>query len=76
MGMKVRIALVVNENGHYNAVGWSGSDKDPVGDEVMMGTCVDGLEEFGHEARYWVEVEVERPVVKVVEGQVEEVEEG
>lgn len=64
--VKVRIAVVVANNGKWNAYAYSGakSDKD------NMDIALEGLEEDG-EARYWVTAELAVPEEVNVQGAVE-----
>ena len=66
MKVKVKIALVIDENGVWNANGWS-SDK-PHHDEEVMDMAIEGVGDG--EARYWIEAEVDTPEVKTIAGTV------
>ena len=68
--VKVRIALVVNSDGKWNASGWSGAENDEV-----MECALEGLEATGGEAEFWITATVPLPEVQEIAGAVEEVEE-
>lgn len=62
--VRVRIAVAVDQDGEWNAAGWSRRGKS-CDDDEMMSVCVEGV--GGNEASYFVEAEVyvpERPTVK------------
>ncbi len=63
--IKCRIALSVNANGSYSACGGSGEDQ-----ELFLRFSRDGIETDVPHASVWVEVEVEVPTVRTVEGKV------
>lgn len=62
---KVRIALAVDSQGDWNACGWS-RDGKPTLDDDMMTAAVEMVSDG--ENQYWVEVEVEIPEPKTVQG--------
>lgn len=67
--VKVRIAAVVSASGKWNACGWSTTD-----DEGAMGIALEGLDEVGPEAQYWIEASLPVPQVETVQAEsVEEV---
>lgn len=69
--VKVRVALVVNSNGNWNAYGsqWC-EDKGP---EEAMSFALEGLDEPGHETRFYLTAEVEVPETDEVEATVSQV---
>lgn len=66
MKLQVRIALVINEHGKWNAFGWSeGSDED------VLSTALDGFDEPGQcEQTYWLVAHVDVPEPRVVSASV------
>jgi len=62
--VRVRIAVAITKEGHWNAVGWdTGSDVD------RMSAAIDGLD-ADEEARHWIEADVEVPEESMIEGAV------
>ena len=62
---KVRIALAVDVDGEWNACGWGNVVKGTTtGDRELMGVATDPL--ASGENRYFVEVEIEMPEIKVL----------
>lgn len=63
--IKVRIPLVINEIGHWNACGWSGT---PEGE--LLDTALSGFdEEPSHaEAIYWIEALIPVPQAETIVG--------
>lgn len=59
MKVQVRIALAIDSNGVWHAVGWSDEDGSQVGDEFMMETALEGVGEG--ENRFFLVAEVEAP---------------
>ena len=55
--VKIRIAVAVDPKGGWYATGWRGAT-----DAEMLDACVDATEPG--EARYWINTEVEIPVVE------------
>lgn len=65
--VKVRIALAIDSNGKWMAVGWKHATNDE-----MMDNAIDGMD--SGERRYFIEAEVEAPEPPtVVQGTVSEV---
>lgn len=52
--VKVRVAVAVDMEGNWSAIGWSNSNDDDVMDSVVEHVGID-------EARYWVISELEIP---------------
>lgn len=73
--MKVQIALIVNSAGKYNACGWS---LEGTNIQTCFDTCIDGMADFDEtdaaEQKYIVEVEVDIPEIKTVQGHIRKVE--
>lgn len=63
--VKVKIALAVDSDGKWNASGWSNPDGTP-NTTNSMDIAVDGVAEG--ESRYWIELEVPVPEVKIIKG--------
>ena len=62
--VSVRIAVAVDANGDWNAVGFSGARSDA----EKMGLCVETLQDG--EARYWLEAELAIPDAPTVQADV------
>ena len=58
--VKVRIAVAVGKDGHWNAAGWEGGSAEDV-----MAIAIDLVEDG--EARYWLEAELDVPQETVVQ---------
>lgn len=64
--VKVRVAVVVNDDGKWSAFGdWEMSAKE----NLDMAAC--DLPDGKHEARYWVSADLALPEVPEMRGQVE-----
>lgn len=66
--IKCRVALVVSDEGMWNACGWSlrlGSKIDP---GAFMDSAIEGIESGVMLQKYWIEVEVEVPQEKTIDG--------
>lgn len=72
MTVKVRIAVVVDEKGKWNADGWSHYAKDS---EAMTSAIEgleedgEGLEEGGMMQQYWITADLEIPKVREIKGE-------
>lgn len=66
--MKIKIALAIDQAGHWCAAGWNLSDGDEK-PNFLMDHAVDGV--ASGESRYWVTVDVEPPKVKELKGELE-----
>ena len=64
---KVRIALAIDTEGDWNATGWGNVRKLPMADTELMNVACDTI--GTGESRYFVEVEIEMPEVKVIEAE-------
>lgn len=62
--VKVRIAVVVNEDGSWGSCGYQSSDKRDFAE--MMGIALDGLEAGKAERQYWLTAELDIPVADIV----------
>jgi len=77
--VKVKIAVAVDSDGNWNAVGWNlippKKDVEMTENQIaqaeggMMDDAVDCLSQTG-EARYWVEAELPLPTIDTVDGEV------
>lgn len=65
---RIRIAVVMNEHGHWSSAGWSNSNGDPKHDADLVGIAREGLEAGPNEAACFVEAEVPIPEPITVEG--------
>lgn len=70
--VKVRVALAVDPEGDWYAVGWSPPRGEPVSDREKMAAATEMVGE--DEARYWLtaEVPVPTPEEKEIKASVEE----
>ena len=68
--MKIRIAVIVDDKGRWNAAGYGEPGKD-FGDQAKE-IAIDGMGEPDCEVEklYWIEAEVEIPKVETVQGNV------
>lgn len=61
MTKRVRIALIVDEHGNWNAVGWQLAEGQ--GDAELLEAAYGGVDDYGDTLReYFVTAEVELPV--------------
>lgn len=58
--VKVRIAVVVDAKGNWNASGWKNEHGE--GEGEAMNICVDGVDDGGR--RFWVETELPIPKIE------------
>lgn len=65
--MKVRIPLVLGDNGHWGASAWG-----PGGEESMMWDVSYDMVESTHVRTFWIEVELPEPETPVVGGVLKE----
>ena len=68
--VRVRIAVVVDEKGGYNAVGWKGSDGFVWSDKELVKTAQDAFQSEGNEAVHFIEADVALPEPQTIEGKV------
>lgn len=65
--VKVKIAVVIDDEGNWTANGWNDGEKE------CMGICLDIIDIIdGDVQRFWVEAELPIPKIKTFSGTVEE----
>lgn len=65
--VKVRIACVVNEHGHWNAVGYYKWTDALANDAIAIAR--EGLDELGEEKIYWIEAELAVPTIETIQAE-------
>lgn len=68
--VRVRIAVVVDEKGGYNAVGFQDSDGFVWSDKEILQTAQDAFDPQGNEAVHFIEADVPLPEPQTIEGKV------